>query len=254
MKSRLWGFGTAFCAVSAVFSIEAVSAQRGGRPPVVRASSPAWILVGQTTTVTLFGSDLTTETVRFDTPGITGKVMSAGPAVHKSDEEKRRGNTAVTLEVSVPASLKPGHYGLTLVGKNDQQVPASLFVDVSAPEISEKEPNDTLFKPQALPEGSVTVTGKLDNEGVDVYRIEGKKGETWRFELFARRVNASNKLEAVIRLRDGARSPLKAAVDQGCDCSIEYTLPSPGGYTLEIVDGDNRSAGDFIYRLAVRRL
>lgn len=233
--------------------ITAGQAQGGARPPQVRASSPAWIVAGQTATVILFGQDLTTESVQFETAGLTGRVLKTGPAAHKNDDEKKRGNTAVELEVSAPATLKPGHYLLTLVGKNGQQVPARLFIDVAAPEMGEKEPNDTLFKPQVLPAGSVTVTGKLDNEGVDVFRIDGKKGETWRFELFARRMNAANKLEAVIRLRDGARAPLKAAVDQGNDCAIEYQLPADGPYTLEIVDGDNRSGGDFVYRLAVRR-
>ncbi len=220
----------------------------------IRATTPAWILTGRATVVTLFGQDLKTESVRFEPSGFTGRVVKVGPATHKNDEEKKRGNSAVELEITVPAAAKPGYCNFTLLGKDNQIATGRIFVDVPAPEMPEKEPNDSLYHPQSLPEGNITLTGKLDREAVDVFRFEGKKGETWRFELFARRMNPANKLEAVIRLRDSRRTPLKAAVDQGGDCYIQYALPDDGAYTLEIFDGDNRSGGDLDYRLAVRRL
>lgn len=228
--------------------------QKRPAPVDIRATAPAWVLAGRTSVVTVFGPDLKSETLRFEAPGFTGKIVKVGPATHKNDEEKKRGNTAVDLEIAVPAEVKPGYCEFTLLGKDNQVASGRIFVDVDAPEIPEKEPNDSLYNPQPLPSGNITITGKLDKEAVDVFRIEGKKGETWRFELFARRLNPANKLEAVLRLRDGRRAPRKAAVDQGADCFVQYTVPEDGAYTLEVFDGDNRSGGDFNYRLAIRRL
>jgi hypothetical protein len=97
------------------------------------------------------------------------------------------------------------------------------------------------------------VLGKLE-DGIDVFRFEGKAGETWRFEVFARRLKADTRLEACLRLREPGRSPVRAAVDQGADCAIQYTLPASGLYTVEIFDGDNKTGADMTYRLAVRKL
>jgi hypothetical protein len=100
----------------------------------------------------------------------------------------------------------------------------------------------------------VTVLGKLDNEGCDVYRFDGKAGETWRIEVFAGRLNRETKLEPILRLRDPRLAPVRAAVDQGQDCYIEHKLAADGAHLIELFDADNRSGGDFNYRLAVRRL
>jgi len=62
-----------------------------------------------------------------------------------------------------------------------------VYIDEPLPEIPATEPNDSLRKPQVLPPGSVAVLGKLDKDGVDVFRINGKAGETWRFEVLAHR-------------------------------------------------------------------
>jgi hypothetical protein len=210
-------------------------------------------LAGKTATVQVYGQDLSPTELRFQQVGLTGKVLKAGAFAPKSDEERRRGNTVVDLEVTAPAGLRPGYYPFMLV-QGDQSAAGRLLVDIEAPEMAEVEPNNTFAKPQALPPGSVTVTGKLDNEGADVFQIQGQAGEAWRFEVFAKRLTPASKLDAVLRVRDPRRAPLRAVVDQGDDCSLELKLPRDGPYLLELFDGDNRSGGDFTYRLAVRRL
>jgi len=218
-----------------------------------RASAPLWVMAGQTVTVTLKGQDLAATDIQFDEPGITARVLKSAPLMPKNDEERRQGNTSVEVEVTAAAGVKPGSYKFKLVREGAAAVEGRLLIDVAAPEMPEMEPNDTLRKPQALPAGPVTVTGKLDNEGVDVFRIDGKAGETWRFEVFARRLNAATKLEAVLRLRDPRMASVRAAVDQGQDCAIEYTLPTDGPYLIELFDGDNKAGGDQAYRLTIRK-
>jgi hypothetical protein len=227
---------------------------QGDKKGEVRATTPFWVMAGKTTPVQIWGQDLAGKEIRFENPSLTGKILKTGPAMPKNDDEKRRGNTVVEAEVTVAAGIKPGLHPFKLVGESGQTAAGRLLVDIEAPEMEEKEPNDTLRKPQALPPGSVTVTGKLDNEGVDVFRIDGKAGETWRLEVFARRLNPMTKLEAVLRLRDPRLAPVRAAVDQGQDCAIEIKLPIDGPYLLELFDGDNKSGADQVYRLAVRRL
>jgi hypothetical protein len=227
---------------------------QGKKRTEFRAVSPPWVMVGKPAVVLLSGQDLAPNEIRFEQPGLTGKVLKSGPSMPKTDEERKQGNTTVEVEVTPAADLKPGRYRFTLLQEGAEPTPGALVVDVPAPEMSESEPNNELRKPQVLPAGNITVNGKLDNEGVDVFRIEGKAGETWRFELFARRVNPATKLEGVLRLRDPRMAPVRLAVDQGSDCAIEYRLPADGPSVLEVFDGDNKAAGDLVYRLHVRRI
>jgi hypothetical protein len=232
----------------------AVAAGAQGRRQEVRSTDPPWILAGKTTTVRLFGQDLKTGQITFSDPSVQAKVLKAEPYTGASDAEKRRGNTAVEAEITAPQGLRPGAYRFKLVQEGGAEAEGKLSIDLDAPEVQETEPNNSLSKPQALPGGSVTVLGKLDNEGADVFRIEGKAGETWRFEAWARRLKPGNTLEPVLRLRDPRMAPVRTAVDQGDDCFIEYRLPVDGPYVVELFDGENKTGGELVYRLAIRKL
>jgi hypothetical protein len=229
-------------------------AQRGKPKDAVRATEPAWVVAGKSVPVKIYGQDLAASEIRFEAAGVQAKVLKVEPYAGKTDDEKKRGNSVVEAEVTAPATVRPGPYPFKLIGAGGAEVDGKLYLDVDAPEISETEPNNELRKPQVLPAGSVTVNGKLDNEGTDVFRIDGKAGETWRFELFVHRMKPTATLEAVMRLRDPRMAPVRAAVDYGNDCFIEQKLPADGPYLLELFDGDNRAQADFAYRLAVRKL
>jgi len=247
--------GRILCFSLAAISVLAVGAAWAqGKQGIFRAANPPWVLAGQTATVKLIGQDLTAKEIRFQDGRIAAKVVKVGPAAAKNDEEKKLGNTAVEAEVTVPADLRPGLYPFQFIPESGPPVDGKLLIDVNAPEVEEKEPNGSLKAPQSLPLGSVTVVGKLDGDGSDVFQVQGKAGETWRFEVFARRLNAATKLEAVLRLRDPRMAPVRTVVDQGQDCAIEYKLPVDGLYLIEVFDGDNKSAADLTYRLAVRQL
>lgn len=250
---------SALSAVSIFLAIASTVGVRGAEQPALprqefRTVTPYWLTPGGKAPIRIFGQDLKPKEIRFEQPGLLAKVTSVAPFQGMTDEEKRRGNTVVEAEVELPAGLKPGYYLFTLRGEGVQPEQGRLTVDVPAPEIPEQEPNGDLRKPQILPEGPVTVLGKLDGDGVDVFRFRGKAGETWRCEIFARRLSPPSKMEAVLKLRDAYLTPLKGAVDQGEDCALEYRLPTDGAYTLEVYDGENRTGGDFNYRLAFRKL
>jgi len=219
-----------------------------------RIQEPGWLMAGQTAVVKLYGQDLTPNAIRFESPGITGKVLKAEPFSGKSDWQRSWGNRVVEVEVTSSADVKPGLQRFTLTGEGMEPTTGSILLDIVAPEVKEAEPNNDLRKPQVLPDGPVTVMGKLDGDGADVFRFNGKAGETWRVEVFARRLNREVKFEPLLRLRDPRLAPIRAGVDQGNDCAIEVKLPTDGPYLIELFDADNRSAGDYNYRLTFRKL
>jgi hypothetical protein len=219
--------------------------------PEWRATQPLAVPRGKTTAIRITGQDLSPKEIKFDDPGITAKIVKTESLSPKTDEEKAKGNTAVEAEITAPAGLAPGSYKFKLVHEAADSPTGRIYIDEPLPEIQEKEPNDTLLQPQVLPAGSVAVLGTLDKDGVDVFQIQGKAGESWHFEIIARRAGVD--FEPVLRLRDPRLTPIRAAVDEGDDCAIDAKLPTDGPYLLELFDGDNRSKSDYIYRLRVVR-
>jgi hypothetical protein len=215
----------------------------------IKSTRPLAVTAGATAKISITGQDLAPQEVRFDDPRITGKIVKTTPLEPKSDADKARGNVTVEAEVTLPAGLPPQLYAFQLIHGGKEEPKGKIYVDTPCPEIEESEPNDTLRKPQALPAGPVAVLGTLDNEGVDVFQLNGKAGETYRIEVLARRMGAA--LDAVLRLRDPRLAPVRAAVDQGEDCAITYTLPMDGPYLIELFDGENRTGAGFIYRLRI---
>lgn len=218
----------------------------------IRSTRPLAVTAGTTAKLTITGQDLAPHEIRFEDPRITGKIVKTTPLAPKSDAEKARGNVAVEVEVALPADLPAQLYSYQLIHGGKEEPKGRIYVDTACPEIEEREPNDTLRKPQPLPTGSVAVLGTLDNEGVDVFQLHGKAGETYRMEILARRMGAD--FDPVLRLRDPRLAPARAAVDQGEDCAITYTLPIDGPYLIELFDGENRTGAGFTYRLRVTPL
>lgn len=227
-----------------------ITAQDAPKPkPEWRTTRPLALPRGQSSVLRIMGKDLKPKEVRFEAAGVTAKIVKIATLAGKTDEEKAQGNTVVEVELTVPPDLAPGSYEFKLVHDGSDSPTGRIFIDEPMPEIEEKESNDTHRAPQALPAGSVAILGRLDKDGVDVFRIEGKAGESWRFEVIARRAGAD--FEPVLRLRDPRLTPIRAAIDQGEDCAIDVKLPTDGPYLLELFDGDNRSNASYFYRLRV---
>ncbi len=237
------------CVVVARLPVRA--AQQRGKGEL-RSIAPPWILAGRATVMKLAGQDLAPTEVRFREPRITATLRSRQERKPATDAERQQGNTLLEVEVTPASDVNPGSYPFELIEEGREPQRGRITVDVPAPEVPEKEPNHDLRHPQVLPAGPVTVVGKLDGDGADVFQFAGHARETWRCEVFARRIQS--KLEPILRLRDARLTRLRAAVDQGDDCAIELRLPADGTYLLELFDADNRSAPDFAYRLILRRL
>lgn len=241
--------GFALCAVALSLPAQEMPAKP---KPEIKSLQPYWVPNGKPVTFRIMGQNLAPKGIEFTEKKIAAKIVKTETLEPKTDEEKAKGNTVVEIEITTPADLKPESYAFKLPHDGETQPEGRIYIDETYPQMEESEPNDTLKKPQTLPDGSVAVTGKLDNEGVDVYRIDGKAGETWRLEILAKR--AESQLDPILRLRDPRLVSVKVAVDNhGNDSAIEYRLPADGPYLLEVFDADNRTNKEYFYRLMVRR-
>jgi len=216
-------------------------------PPRVRDVEPPWVLAGATQVLKVYGDDLPAAEIRFEETAVRARVVK-----FENTTDRRRGNTVVEIEVTTEGAVRPRPHVFVLTGSDGATARGSVLFDVPAPEIAEQGPNHDLRAPQDLP-GPITVNGKLDGEGADVFRFQGKAGETWRIEVFARRLKADNRLDPVLRLRDPRLAPIRTAVSQGRDCALEQRFTRDGPYLVEVFDGENLSGADLTYRLTLRR-
>jgi hypothetical protein len=97
----------------ATLALAPALAQRS-QPGEVRKLDPAWALAGKTTTVKVTGQDLPGQTVAFETAGVTGRVVKVEELKLQGDEARRKGNTLVEVELTVPAGARPGPHAFTL--------------------------------------------------------------------------------------------------------------------------------------------
>ena len=203
----------------------------------VQPAGPEWLLPGRTTRVKVKGRSL------------AGAVVAAEP---RDVRVYVAGSTAEggELDVEVLADAPTGPRSVVLEFPNQTMETLRLFVETPAPEIDEREPNNSLLAPQALPMNGASVKGKLDGDGADVFQFHSARGQRWRIELFAHRIGSP--LEGVVRVRDPRGARLRAVVDRGRDCGLDFVAPEDGNYLIEVFDGENRAQADFVYRLSLR--
>ena len=65
--------------------------------------------------------------------------------------------------------------------------------------ITTKDDEKSLRSVRVYPVGDL-IGGEVDKDGVDVFQISGRVGETWRFEVLAHRFGSP--FEPILRLRD----------------------------------------------------
>src|SRR5206468_487094 len=97
------------------------------------------------------------------------------------------------------------------------------------------------------------VEGTIKNErDVDVFKIEGKKGDKLRIEVQANRFGSP--VDAMLTLHDANRRIVDSA-DTGTnpDPILVVTLPKDGTYFLSVIDAHDLGGANFGYRLIVKR-
>ena len=122
------------------------------------------------------------------------------------------------------------------------------------PESQEAEPNNEFSAPQKI-ELDTVINGVADNEDVDYYAVEAKKGERITAEIEGLRLGMTF-FDPYVAILDSkrfelARSDDAPLVNQDCICSI--VAPEDGTYIIEARETSFAGNGSCRYRLHVGR-
>jgi hypothetical protein len=120
------------------------------------------------------------------------------------------------------------------------------------PPLDEKEPNSDFAAPQKI-NLNVTVLGVVDNEDVDYYAFEAKKGQRVSVEVEGMRL-ANTFFDPYVAILDGKRFELAACDDQPLlkqDAFCSVVIPADGTYYVQVRESAYGGNGACQYRLHV---
>lgn len=226
--------------------------------PRIAMALPLAVVPGAPSKVTLRGLNLDQATeVKFVQPieGATVSIKSKGKAeIPKESDPAQYGNTKIDLDLRLPPEFSPDKVGLIAVNAAGQTLPYELRVVAKDKLILEKEPNGGFATAQPVEAGQIVQGAISQAMDVDVYKISGKKGEVWVFEVEAQR--RGSVLDSLITVHD-AGAHIVATADDGVgsrDPLLRVTLAADGPYTVTLIDAHNAGGGTHPYLLHVRRV
>ncbi len=120
------------------------------------------------------------------------------------------------------------------------------------PEVPEQEPNNDFAAPQAVPFGC-TVSGVVQNEDVDHFVIEAKKGERIAAELEGIRLGYTF-FDPYLAILNSERFELSRSDDDALlrqDCLCAVVAPADGKYVVQVRESAYGGNGSCRYRLHV---
>ena len=219
----LFASGTATAASPSVGSVQPRGAQRG--------TDAAIVLSG--------GNLADAQEIVFYSPGFTvAKIEVVNP-------------NAIKATVKIAPDCRLGEHALrvrTATGISEMRT----FWVGALPVVDEKEPNSDFAAPQKIPL-NCTVHGIADNEDVDYYAVEAKKGQRISVEIEAMRL-ATTFFDAYIAILDSKRFELAASDDtplfkqDGC---LSIVAPADGTYIVQVRETSYGGNGACQYRLHV---
>src|SRR5262245_61120448 len=120
------------------------------------------------------------------------------------------------------------------------------------PEVAEKEPNNDFAAPQPIPM-NVTVNGIADNEDVDYYVVEAKKGDRITAEVEGIRLGITL-FDVYVAIMTAARFVLSSSDDNALvwqDGIASIIAPEDGKYIIQVRESSYAGNGACLYRLHV---
>lgn len=120
------------------------------------------------------------------------------------------------------------------------------------PAVDEKEPNTDFAVPQQVPMNS-TVVGTVENEDVDYFVVEAKKGDRLAVEVEGMRFGQTL-FDPYIAILNDKRFELSAEDDSPLlkqDAATSIVVPEDGKYTIEMRDSGYGGDGNCRYRLHI---
>jgi len=195
---------------------------------------------GQEIEVTLQGDRLQdAQEILFFEPGVSTKSITA------------EDNKKVKVTLNVAADCRLGQHAMrlrTATGLSD----VVLFYVGALPEIEEKEPNSDFKEPQPVEMGT-TVNGIIQNEDVDYFVIEAKKGQRITAELTGLRLGLTF-FDPYVAILNEQRFELAKSDDEPLlfqDCLCSLLAPEDGKYIIQVRESSYGGNGNCAYRLSV---
>jgi hypothetical protein len=157
----------------------------------------------------------------------------------------------VKATVKIAADCRLGEHAMRLRTASGISELRTFYVG-ALPQIDEKEPNSDFTAPQKIPL-NVTVNGIIDNEDVDYFAFEAKKGQRVTAEIEGMRLGMTL-FDPYVAILDSKRFELAASDDApllGQDAVASAVIPADGTYILEVRESAYGGNGDCRYRLHV---
>lgn len=164
-------------------------------------------------------------------------------------EVVNEGALKVTLAIAPDCRL--GEHALRVRCKSGVSEMQTFWVG-ALPIVDEKEPNSDFASPQAIPL-NVTVHGVVENEDVDYYVVEAKKGQRLSVEIEAMRLGTTlfDPYVAILDAKRFERAISDDAALVGQDGCASLLVPEDGHYVVQVRDSAYGGNGSCHYRLHV---
>jgi hypothetical protein len=208
--------------------------------PRLNVIQPRGVQRGVETVVTFSGGQLgDAEEIFFYEPGVSVTKIEAADI----------NNAKVTLKVAPDCRL--GEHTAQVRTKTGISDYRTFFVG-ALPVIAEKEPNTDFAAPQPIAM-NVTVHGVVDNEDVDYFVVEAKKGDRISAEVEGIRLGLTL-FDPYVAIMDEKRFELAAADDTALllqDPCTSVVAPADGKYIIQIRESSYGGNGGCQYRLHI---
>ena len=169
--------------------------------------------------------------------------------VQITPDEKNANRFQATIRIAPDCEL--GEHTAQVRTKSGISDYRTFFVG-ALPAVDEKEPNTEFTAPQAI-EQNVTVQGVVQNEDVDYFVVEAKKGQRLSVEVEGMRFGQTL-FDPYIAILDENRFELSAVDDSPLvrqDALTSIIVPEDGKYIIEMRESGYGGNGNCRYRLHV---
>jgi len=208
--------------------------------PTLGSIQPRGAQRGTDATFVLGGNNLAdAQEVAFYSPGI---------AVTKLEVVN---NTQVKAAVKIAPDCRLGEHALRVRTATGVTELRTVWVG-ALPIVDEKEPNNDFAAPQKIPL-NCTVHGVADNEDVDYYAVEAKKGQRISVEVEGMRLGTTF-FDPAIAILDSKRFELNTSDDTALykqDGCLSIVAPADGTYVVMVRETSYQGNGACQYRLHV---
>lgn len=160
-------------------------------------------------------------------------------------------DSQVKATVKIAPDCRLGEHALRLRTASGISELRTFYVG-ALPVIEEKEPNNDFNAPQKIPL-NVTVTGVIENEDVDYFAFEAKKGQRVTAEIEGMRLGTTV-FDPYVAILDSKRFELAAADDTPLvyqDAVASVIIPADGTYVVQVRESAYGGNGACSYRLHV---